>query len=119
MRTYRELHVWQRSVELVSAVYKLTEHFPKSELFALTSQMRRASVSIPSNIAEGFSRKSRPEYIHFLRIAFGSGAELETQLYIAKNLEFVSEKQAHESSALLEETMKMLNTLIASLVAKP
>ncbi len=119
MRSYRELHVWQRSIELVAAIYKLTEDFPKSELFGLTNQMRRASVSIPSNIAEGYSRKSRPEYIQFVRIAFGSGAELETQLHIATDLGFAKPDAARRASQLLEEVMRMLNKLIMSLVARP
>lgn len=119
MQSYRELRVWQRSIDLVSAIYKLTDHFPKSELFALTNQMRRASISIPSNIAEGYSRKSRQEYIQFLRIAFGSGAELETQLHIATTLRFVKANETEEVSKILEEVMKMLNKLITSLVAKP
>ncbi|MBM3261179.1 four helix bundle protein [Candidatus Kaiserbacteria bacterium] len=119
MQSYRELIVWQRSIHLVSLVYALTARFPKSELFGLTSQMRRAAVSVPSNIAEGFSRKHRPEYIQFLRIAFGSGAELETQLHISTELKFVSEKEKVEVEQCLSEIMRMLNKLIASLVAKP
>ncbi|MFH1235479.1 MAG: four helix bundle protein [Parcubacteria group bacterium] len=76
--SYRQLTVWQKSIDLVIAVYKLTGKFPKSELFGLTSQMKRDAVSIPSNIAEGFTRRSKLQYHHFVKIAFGSGAELET-----------------------------------------
>ncbi len=119
MQTYRDLIVWQRSIELVKAVYLLTERFPKAEMFGLTSQMRRAAISIPANIAEGFARKHRAEYAQFVRIAFGSGAELETFLVLTKELEFASKNEIAAASAKLDETMRMLNKLIASLVAKP
>ena len=118
MQSYKDLIVWQRSVQLVTAVYRLTEIFPKSEMFGLTSQMRRAAVSIPSNIAEGFARKHRLEYIQFLRISFGSGAELETQILLAENLGFTKTKETETVRATLDETMRMLNKLISSLVAK-
>ena len=88
MKSYRDLTVWQRSMQLVKAVYELTEAFPSQEQFGLTSQMRRSAVSIPSNIAEGFARKSRGEYARFVDIAYGSAAKLETQLDIAAMLEF-------------------------------
>src|SRR3989338_11366185 len=87
MNSYKDLIVWQKSIELVIGIYKMTDKFPKSELYGLTSQIRRAAVSISSNIAEGYTRKHRLEYIQFLRIAFGSG-ELETQIIIAKKLNF-------------------------------
>ena len=73
LTSYKELTVWQKSIELVVEVYRITDSFPKSELYGLVSQMRRAAVSIPSNIAEGYSRGHRPEYIQFIRVAFGSG----------------------------------------------
>lgn len=119
MQSYNELIVWQKSVELVTELYRVTEKFPKTEIFGLTSQIRRAAVSIPSNIAEGYSRKHKPEYIQFLRIAFGSGAEIETQMIIIKNLGFVKDSDTIKVTSLLEETMKMLNKLISTLVAKP
>ncbi|MFA6099137.1 MAG: four helix bundle protein [Patescibacteria group bacterium] len=115
MNSYKELTVWQKSIELVTAIYKLTEQFPKSEIFGLTSQIKRSAVSIPSNIAEGFNRKSRLEYAHFIRIAFGSGAELETQILIAKKLKFINETSYNQIDALLTEVMKMLNKLISAL----
>ena len=115
LKSYKELNVWKKSIELVIEIYKLTEKFPKSELFGLTSQMRRAAVSIPSNIAEGYSRKHRLEYLQFVRISFSSGAELETQLLISKMLKFVSGDEFIKAEKLLEETMKMLNKLISSL----
>src|SRR3989344_5311138 len=82
--SYKELIVWQKSVELVEHIYHLTKKFPKEEVYGLVSQMRRASVSIPSNIAEGRLRRSKKDFIQFLQIAFGSGAELETQIIISK-----------------------------------
>lgn len=119
MKSYEELQVWQKSMDLVVSVYQLTDKFPKSEVYGLTSQMRRATVSIPSNIAEGYSRKGRQEYIQFLRIAFGSGAELETQLKIALRLDFVSKNKIEITESLLSEVMRMLNALIRSLSPKP
>ena len=119
MQTFRDLIVWQRSVELVTEIYRLTKAFPKEETFGLTSQMRRAAVSIPANISEGYARKHRKEYLQFLRIAFGSGAEIETFLVLAGKLEFVPPKDLRRSEELLSETMRMLNKMISSLVAKP
>lgn len=113
--TYKNLVVWQKSIDLVIEIYRLTSLFPKTELYGLTNQMRRASVSIPSNIAEGYTRKHRREYIQFCRVAFGSGAELETQIIIARRLEFVPLMEFKKSDELLDEIMKMLNRLIASL----
>src|SRR3989338_7686920 len=118
MQSYKELIVWQRSTELVVEVYKLTQKFPKEEMFGLISQMRRAAVSIPSNIAEGYARKHTAEYTQFLRIAFGSGAELETQLILSEKLRFVSRAEVTKSTTLLNETMRMLNKLISTLVDK-
>ena len=86
INTYRDLIVWQKSMDLVVEIYKLTKNFPKSEIYGLTSQMKRCAVSIPSNIAEGRRRGSRKDYRHFLIIAYGSGAELETQIEIVKRL---------------------------------
>lgn len=117
MNSYKELIVWQKSIELVVEIYQLTDKFPKSELYGLTSQMKRAAVSIPSNIAEGYIRKHHREYIQFLRIAFGSGGELETQIIVAKKLKFTANKNFEKSENLLEEIMKMLNKLISNLVA--
>ena len=117
MQSYKDLIVWQKSIELVTELYRVTEKFPKTEVFGLTSQIRRAAVSIPSNIAEGYSRKHKPEYIQFLRIAFGSGAELETQMIIIKNLGFAKAESVVLASSLLDETMRMLNKMISTLVA--
>lgn len=102
-------------MELVRKLYLLSGDLPKSEMFGLTSQMRRAAISIPSNIAEGFNRRHRKEFSQFISIAFGPGAELETQLLLAKSLGFVEEKSFGECEALLQEVMKMLNKLITNL----
>ena len=85
-KSFRELVVWQRSIELVLLIYRCTESFPKHEKYGLTQQMRRAAISLPSNIAEGFRRYYNKEYRQFLYVALGSSAELETQIVIAENL---------------------------------
>lgn len=102
-------------MDLVVEIYRLTNCFPKTEAHGLASQMNRASVSIPSNIAEGYRRRSRQEYLQFLRIAFGSGAELETQLAIAIKLGFTSTEDSRAAFDSLNSVMKMLNRLIHSL----
>lgn len=95
IQSYKDLIAWQKSMELSVLVYKLTDNFPKSEMFSLVNQIRRATVSIPSNIAEGWARKGLGEYIQFLSIAYGSASELETQLILSKKLRF-GEKEAEE-----------------------
>jgi len=115
MNSYKELIVWQKSIELSKEIYSITEQFPKSEIFGIINQMRRAAISIPSNIAEGYARGHRKEYLQFLSVAFGSGAELETQILIAKKLNFIKEVEYKKILSLLEEIMKMLNKLISSL----
>lgn len=115
MKTYKDLTVWQKSIDLVSATYELTDKFPKEEIFSLTSQIRRAAVSIPSNITEGKMRGGDVEFRRFLLIAFASGAELETQLIIAKKLPKTAKLDYNKVDTLLEEVMKMLNKLISQL----
>ncbi|MCX6702601.1 MAG: four helix bundle protein [Candidatus Wolfebacteria bacterium] len=110
-KSFRELIVWQKSIALVVKVYKLTEKFPKSELFGLTSQIRRAVVAIPSNIAEGYARRHTKEYAQFVNIAFSSGAELETQLVISEELGYVNKNEYEGISETLCEIMRMLNKL--------
>lgn len=100
---------------LVKAIYELTEKFPKSEIYGLMSQMRRCAVSIPSNIAEGRRRGSQKDYRQFLIIAYGSGAELETQIEIAKRLPFSENLDYTKVDQLLLETMKMLNKMLSIL----
>ena len=115
MGDFKSLVVWQKSVSLVTEIYHLTENYPKNEVFGLTSQIRRASISIPSNISEGHSRRSSNDYIQFLKIARGSLAELETQILISKNLNFISEKQYQDFETKSIEIAKMLNSLITSI----
>ncbi len=109
--TYKDLIVWQKSMELVTTIYKLTENFPRGELYGLVSQMRRSAVSIPSNIAEGRRRSTRKDYRQFLIIAYGSGAELETQIEIAKRLLFGKDLDHSKADGLLDEVMRMLNKM--------
>ncbi len=115
MKTYQDLIVWQKSIELVINIYELTNKFPKEEIFGLTSQIRRAAVSLPSNIAEGKMRGGDVEFKRFMLIALASGAELETQLIIARKLSKMSELDYNKVDSLLQEVMKMLNKLISQL----
>lgn len=119
IHSYRDLKVWQVAMDLVVAVYALTDSLPKSELYGLTSQMRRAAVSIPSNIAEGRKRGSRKEYCSFVLNAYSSGAELETQAEIVKRLPFGKELDYSEVDRLLNHVMRMLNKMTANLQASP
>lgn len=112
MNSYKDLTVYQKAIQLCVELYKVTEKFPKTEVYGLTSQVRRCVVSIPSNIAEGQKRGHKTEYIQFLRIAYGSGAELETQLLIALKVGYVNKIEFDKLNNLLEEIMKMLNRLI-------
>lgn len=113
--SYKELIVWQRAMELVAAVYACTAAFPKEEQYTLTAQIRRAAISIPSNIAEGSRRSSRKDYRNFLMKAYGSGSELETQIEIAKRLPFGEKMDFHRVDSLLEEVMRMLNKMTSEL----
>ena len=117
IKSYKDLIVWKRSLELVVAVYELTENFPKYEMYGLTSQMRRAAISIPSNIAEGRRRGSRKDFRHFLLTSFGSGSELETQIEIAKLLPFGKTSDFKKVDSLLDEVMRMLNRMTSNLQA--
>jgi four helix bundle protein len=111
---FRELHVWRRGMELVEAVYRVSAAFPKAELYGLTGQIRRAAVSIPSNIAEGHTRASTKEYLNHLSIAQASLAELETQLEIAIRLKFVEEP---ESQTILDQAVILGRQLWALRIA--
>ena len=115
INSYKDLIVWQKSMELVKSVYELTTNFPKEEIYGLTSQIKRSAVSIPSNIAEGKRRGTRKDYRQFLIVEYGSGAELETQIEIAKMLPFGKNLNYDTIDKLIEEVMKMLNKLISSL----
>ena len=114
--SYRDLNVWQNGMDLVEDVYKITANFPKEEKYGLTSQLRRCSVSIPSNIAEGFMRKSTKEYIQFLYISLGSLGELDTQMEIAVRLSFIEwQKEFNEKWLIVR---KQLYGLVKSLKNK-
>ena len=108
---YRDLVVWQKSIELVVLMYALVKDFPKEELYGLTSQMKRASVSIASNIAEGNRRSSVKDTKHFYTMAFGSTAEIETQIEIAKRLQFGDTEKYATIEPMLDEVARMLNKM--------
>lgn len=108
---YQKLIVWQKAMALTIDVYKLIRKLPKEEMYALADQMRRAVVSIPSNIAEGCGRYNQNEKAFFLRVARGSATELETQLLICKNLGYLSDEDVQKSIAVLNEIVKMLHSL--------
>ena len=112
LKSYRELTVWQKSMNMVRNIYSATYTFPKEEMYGLTSQIRRTAVSVPSNIAEGYGRNSTKEYISFLHIARGSNCELQTQLLICKRLGYIIDDKIIN---LTEEITRMLNSMISKL----
>jgi len=118
VKSYQDLIVWQKAMTFVITCYEITQKFPKDEVFGLSSQLKRAAVSIPSNIAEGHGRATRGEYIHFLGIARGSLKETETQLLIANRLKFINSEQLKNALNQAEEIGKMLSNLIVSLKNK-
>ena len=111
---YKDLLVWQRAMGLVKSIYRLTKGFPREEIYALTGQMRRSAISIPSNIAEGKGRYSSADVNHFLVQARGSLYELETQILIATDLSYLDEDGAQELLAATDEVARLLNGLIRS-----
>ena len=113
LQTHKDLKVWQQSKDFVSEIFRLTATFPKEEMYSLTAQIKRSAISIPSNIAEGSARESNKEYIRFLYIALGSLAELDTQLLIANDLEFIKSDEYQKLSIKLNEIGKMLSGLIS------
>ncbi|MDD4287888.1 MAG: four helix bundle protein [Candidatus Peribacteraceae bacterium] len=115
LHSFRDLVVWQKAMDLVVSIYELTREFPSQEQYGLISQMRRSAVSIPSNLAEGRRRSTRNDFLHFVFIAYASGAELETQLELSRRLGFCSKEQFDQTSQLLDSVMKMLNRLTLSL----
>ncbi len=115
VRDYRELIVWQKSMDLVELLYRHTKSFPKEELYGLTAQMRRAAVSIPSNIADGQARQTTRDFIRFLSIARGSLKELETQVIICHRLAYIDEAQESELVAATEEVSRLISGLTNSL----
>ncbi len=110
-KSFRELDVWKKSIDLTELIYNLTADFPKAEIYGLTSQMRRAAVSIPSNIAEGSARSTRRDFRSFVTIAHGSNCELQTQLLIARRLQFGTEQRIREAEQLSNEIGQMLTGL--------
>jgi four helix bundle protein len=112
MRTFKDLIVWQQSVVFATNVYNTTKLFPKDEIYGLTSQLHRASISVASNLAEGSKKASKKEFAHYIRISQGSGAEIETQLIIARNLNYISDFDANKLTGELEVIMKMLTALL-------
>ncbi len=114
IQSFKDLHSWQEGHKLVILIYKETDAFPKSELFSLTSQLRRASVSLTSNIAEGFSRNTYKEKVQFYSIAMGSLTEIENQLIIAKDLKYLTEK----SFNILNEQIIIVSKLLRGLISK-
>ncbi len=115
IKNFRDLEVWKLGKSIVTGIYQLTGEFPKSEAYGLVSQMRRAAVSIPSNIAEGFNRYHNKEYRQFLYIALGSCAELETQLEISSDLKLIKDKSKNEMIQKISHETGMLRNLIKKL----
>lgn len=115
MSSFKDLKVWEKAINLTIEIYKITEDFPKEEIYGITSQMRRSAVSIPSNIAEGRNRGTRKDFCNFLRIALGSCAELSTQIEISKKLPKTSNFDYNNAESILTEIMKMLYTIVKKL----
>ena len=119
LRNYKDLKVWQKSYQLCLEVYQITKGFPKNEIYGLISQMRRAALSIPCNIAEGYGRKTTSEYLRALYIAYGSTCELETQVLLSGDLDYLVDKSLLKLQDDLGEVERMLKALIKSLENKP
>jgi len=115
LKSYKELKVWQKAYQLCLQIYRISKGFPKEEVFGITSQIRRASLSIPSNVAEGYGRRSRSGYIRFLNIAYGSLCELETQVLLSGDLNYLKGREFNEVQAAVLEVERMLMALIKSL----
>ncbi len=118
VKDYRELIVWQKAMDLVEAVYRTTTRFPKDELYVLTSQMRRAAISIPSNIAEGQARNTTRDFLHFLAIAYGSLKEIETQVLIAERLGYTGNGESRDLVQSTTEVARLISGLANSLRKK-
>ena len=115
IRSFRDLDIWKRSVDLAERIYATTKSFPPGEIYGLTQQLRRAAVSVPSNIAEGFGRFHNKEYIQFLFISLGSCAEMTTQLIIAQRLDYIKNNDAENLISEVEQISKMTMSLIKKL----
>ena len=114
-RSYRDLEVWQKAMDLVLECYRITQHFPKNEMYGLASQLQRAAVSVPANIAEGQGRQHTQEFIQYLSIVYGSLAELEIHIQIAQRLDYITTVQTEQLLARTGEVGRMLNGLLRSL----
>ena len=115
VRCYEDLILWRKSLDLAAAVHDCTRHFPRSEAFGLASQLRRAAISVPSNVAEGSARGSTREFVYFLRVARGSLAELHTQLHLARREGYVSDQKFEKLSDDLDEVGRILNSVVSGL----
>lgn len=118
VKSYQDLIAWQKAISLVTEVYTITAQFPGHEVYGLTSQLRRASVSIPSNIAEGHGRATKGEYLQFLGHARGSLCEVQTQIFIARRLGYISSELEHNVIATTDEVGRILNGLVGSIQGK-
>jgi len=118
LKSYKDLKVWQRAYQLCLEIYKITKGFPDEEKYGLTSQLRRAAVSVPSNISEGYGRKTTPEYIQFLYIAYGSICEIETQTLLSGDLGYITTRKLEMLNEGIREVERMLKALIRSLENK-
>ena len=115
VKDYKDLKIWQKGFEIADKIYSVTESFPKAELYCLTSQMKRASVSIPSNIAEGFARQHNKEYKQFLYISLGSCAELETQLILSNKRNYLTKSKLEELAEDINHESRMIVSLISKI----
>jgi four helix bundle protein len=119
LKSYSELIAWQKAMDLVQTIYETVRAFPKEEIYGLTSQLKRAAVSVPSNIAEGQGRKSTREFIHHLSIAYGSLMEVETQILIAVRLEYLSQQNAEQITEQTGDVGRLINGLSNALANRP
>ncbi len=118
LKNYRDLKVWQKSYQVCLEIYKITKGFPRQETYGLTSQIRRAAISVPSNIAEGNGRKTTPEYIRSLYVGYGSNCELETQVLLSGDLGYIKSEKLKGIQEAIGEVERMLKALIKSLENK-
>jgi four helix bundle protein len=116
--SFRELRAWQLGMDLTERIYLLTDSFPKTETYGLTSQIRRSAISVPSNLAEGHGRDSTKEFLHFIAIAFGSICELETQILLSNRLKYIANDDVEKTLAALTETSKTIRGLQKALKSK-
>ena len=118
VESFKDLIVWQKGIELVNEIYKVTKHFPKEELYGLISQIRRAAISVPTNVAEGWGRGTTKNYIQFLEISRGSLYELNTLIIISTNQEYLSSEKCSEIESTINEIGRILNAIITKLENK-